>query len=158
MQCRTRSRGLWLLLSLAGISLHSGCGSKYPVECQPVRGQVLVGDKPLAEARVIFHPLSEQPVGVPKPMGVCDEEGRFELSTFDVYDGAPAGQYAITVEYRELKYVGEEEIRAGRDLVPPEFGDLKKTILKYEVVLGENEVPPLQLIPPEGGAPPNETP
>jgi hypothetical protein len=60
-----------------------------------VRGQILDGLKPLANATVVFHP--EDGVAE-KPRGTTDANGEFSLTTYDLGDGAPAGQYRVTVE------------------------------------------------------------
>ncbi|MGE3314845.1 MAG: hypothetical protein AB7O26_06970 [Planctomycetaceae bacterium] len=129
----------------------SGCGKSHPVGCYSVEGQVLMDDKPLYEARVVFHPLTPLPENIAKPIAVSDEQGKFSLTTFEKDDGAPPGEYAITVEYRELRLVGEEEIRDGRDLLDPMFSDPKRTSLKYEVIEGKNDVPPLKVHGPVTG-------
>ena len=78
-------------------------------------------------------------------MARTEEDGRFEISTFGSHDGAPRGEYAITVELRENRMVGEEVIRDGRNLLPPRYSDARQTDLRCEVVAGNNDIPPLQL-------------
>ena len=98
---------------------------------------------PLAEALVVFHPLDPTAGEVPRPLGQTDAQGRFELTTLESREGAPAGRYAICVERRQARLVGEETVRDGRNLLPARFGNTDSTPLKYEVIAGENEVPPL---------------
>ncbi len=101
--------------------------------------------KPLAEAMVVFHPQGDRPPDTPKPLAQCDEQGGFTLSTFHSNDGAPAGSYAITVELRAPRQVGEEITRDGPNLLPAGFADPQTTPLRYQVEAGENEVPPLAI-------------
>src|SRR5262245_25757066 len=84
----------------AGCLLLASCGPGRP-PVYPVRGQILDGDnKPAADALVIFHPVNPAPAGAPKPTGRTDERGHFTLTTHDKGDGAPEGEYAVTVEWR----------------------------------------------------------
>lgn len=123
-----------------------GCGLHDPERCYPVRGSIRVDDKPLAEATVIFHPIGVGEAKLKqKPFGRTDEEGRFQLSTSGEHDGAPPGRYAVTIEYRELRAVGEETIRDGPSLLPPRFSDPAQTVLQSEVIAGENDIPPFQV-------------
>jgi hypothetical protein len=99
--------------------------------------------KPLAEAVVVFHPLDNRPRTTALPIGTCDAQGRFRLTTLRTDDGAPAGTYAITVELREPQQRGEEMVRDGKNLLPAKFSKPDTSPLRYEVIAGENEVPPL---------------
>ena len=81
-------------------------------------------------------------------MSVCDAQGRFELTTYDARDGAPAGQYAITVELRQPQQRGEEMVRDGPNVLPPKYADASRSPLRYTVVEGRNEVPPLVISGP----------
>ena len=63
----------------------------------PVSGQILLPDgKPAEHALVIFHPIG-QPTGQ-KPRGKVQANGTYQLTTYDADDGAPAGEYQVTVE------------------------------------------------------------
>ncbi len=74
----------------------SSCGK--PDNRKPtfvVSGKILDGTKPLANVTVVFHPVSEDG---PKPRGKTDADGAFSLTTYDTADGAPAGEYRVTLE------------------------------------------------------------
>jgi hypothetical protein len=102
--------------------------------------------KPVAEAVVIFHPVTTpENEQFPKPLGQTDAQGAFSLTTLKSNDGAPLGEYLITVELRELRQVGEESVRDGRHLLPPRYADPQHSGLRYTVVEGENSVPTLEL-------------
>jgi len=133
------------LLFAVALVILVGCGGQDHPRCFPVRGQVLAGDRPLAEATVLLHPLFESAPVIPRPIARTDADGRFEISTFGTHDGAPPGEYAITVELRENRTVGEEVIRDGRNLLPSRYSDARQSDLRCEVVAGNNDIPPLQL-------------
>lgn len=63
----------------------------------PVSGQILLPDgKPAEHALVIFHPVG-QATG-PKPRGKVLANGTYLLTTYNPDDGAPTGEYQVTVE------------------------------------------------------------
>ena len=136
----------WMLATLVGAAaLLAGCGGEQRLVCVPVQGQMLYNEQPLAEAMVVFHPLGDQLKTAPKPQAQTDSEGKFQLTTLGLNDGAPWGEYAITVELRELIQVGEEATRNGRNLLPAQYAKPESTPLRYTVVRGNNEIPPLRL-------------
>lgn len=97
---------------------------------------------------MVFHPLAAQPKEAPKPIGYTNSDGWFELTTLKSGDGAQVGEYAITVELRDLRMVGEELVREGPHLLPVCYANPQLTNLRYTVVAGKNEVPSLVLSAP----------
>jgi hypothetical protein len=51
----------------------------------------------MAGGLVILHPLADVELGNAKPHALADENGRFKIYTYRTDDGAPAGEYAVTV-------------------------------------------------------------
>jgi hypothetical protein len=94
-------RALLRVSLVAGLALlTTACGGKTgPKEVFPVKGQVLVDGKPASYATVIFHPVGESGPEVVKPRAQVDGDGKFTLSTYGSNDGAPAGDYSVTVEW-----------------------------------------------------------
>jgi hypothetical protein len=123
----------------------AGCSEESGPACFPVHGRVFYDNQPLAEAMVVFHPLDAESPQVLRPLACTDQEGRFELTTLMPRDGAPAGDYAITVELRELKADGDEMVRDGPNLLPDRYRDPKTSGLQFSVVEGVNEMAPLEL-------------
>ena len=80
----------------------TGCGKAEPVRVavHPVKGQVILAGKPAAGAVVVFHPKA--PGAFPPPRAQADKDGNFLVTTFKTADGAPLGEYVITVELRSL--------------------------------------------------------
>jgi hypothetical protein len=137
-----RSALIWIALACVFV----GCSSakKGPV-CHPVHGKVTAKGKPLAEAVVVLHRIGGDVEGNQKPMAVAKADGTFELTTFHSGDGAPPGEYAITVELRALQAGGEEPVRSGPNTLPPKFSKPETSRLKYTVVEGENQIPPIDI-------------
>jgi hypothetical protein len=131
------------------LAIHgAGCSSPPQIDEQrlpvhPVRGKVLVGGKPAATALILFIPVNEpaQPTN-PRPRAEVAEDGTFVLSTYDAEDGAPAGDYIVSVTWPGgVLPDGREE--------PPDklLGryDGKRSKLRATVKEGPNELPPFNL-------------
>ena len=63
-----------------------------------VSGKVLFNGKPAEHATVVFHPIGESGPDSVRPRGKVRADGSFALTTYDGEDGAPAGDYRVTVE------------------------------------------------------------
>lgn len=132
-----------LFLVLAGVLV--GCSESDQPSRYPVRGQVFYGDQPLADAIVRFHPKAAPAKDLPKPMGIADATGNFQLTTLTSGDGAPTGDYTITVELRQERLSGEELTRDGPNLLPAIYSKPETSPLTYSVTSGTNEVPPIKI-------------
>jgi 3',5'-cyclic AMP phosphodiesterase CpdA len=64
----------------------------------PVSGRVTVGGVPVAGATVVLNTYnSETEKYAATAEGRTDELGRFQITTYAKFDGAPAGEYVVTV-------------------------------------------------------------
>jgi hypothetical protein len=99
----TFSRGRILALtSLIGPLVLAGCGSGQKPAI-PVKGQLFYKEsQPAAGAMVVFHPIPADPSPTAiKPTGEVRADGSFSLTTYKAEDGAPAGDYDVTVIWLE---------------------------------------------------------
>ena len=110
----------------------------------PVSGRVLLDQKPVEGALVLFHATSDVPQ-VTRPQGSTDREGRFQLTSMELNDGAHPGEYAITVVLRELQPDGDEMVRNGRNLLPARYASPDTSGLTATIKSGVNELPPIEL-------------
>src|SRR5207249_8533874 len=76
-----------------------GCGSDGRKPVYPAKGQVLVTGKPAQYAQVALHPLNPADKDAPHPTANVGPDGTFVLTTYQAQDGAPAGEYAVTVQW-----------------------------------------------------------
>jgi hypothetical protein len=108
---------------------------------------VLLNGKPLAEAIVTFHHETGD-AKLPLPSAHTDAEGNYKLTSYATGDGAPEGNYGIS-----LVCFRAQPIRKGGDsdatnVVPVRYANAATSKLKATVVRGDNELPPLQLKTP----------
>jgi len=79
-----------------------GCGGPKRKPVFTTEGKVLLANgSPAVNVTVFLHPSSSEPDPV-RPLGVTDENGVFRLTTYDANDGAPAGDYVVTLMYEPL--------------------------------------------------------
>lgn len=133
----------WLALTVASVALLcSSCGGSDLKPAFPVRGQVLFEGKPVPHALVVFHPQAgEEPL---RPSATADAEGRFTLTTYKKEDGAPVGDYAVTVEWRPAPKNDNYEGSPPNKL-PARYSKPQSSKLLVRVSEGINELDPLRL-------------
>ena len=81
------------------VLLFSGCqGNDSSLPVLPYEGEVKINGKPISGATVIFHAkkTGEQFV---LPSGTTDGSGKFRLTSNKEFDGAPEGDYAVTITW-----------------------------------------------------------
>jgi hypothetical protein len=94
-----RANCLLVVLALAAVlAALPGCGKGRKV-CYPVRGKILIDDKPGTDCFIYFHPADEGDPDRVCPYGQADEQGEFVLSSYVEGDGAPAGEYLVTFQW-----------------------------------------------------------
>ncbi|MGO8747898.1 MAG: hypothetical protein ACLQNE_18135 [Thermoguttaceae bacterium] len=134
--------------ALLGTAAAVGCrGTSPQFESRPafpVEGMVLVRGKPAEGVQVFLHPSDPTQRG--KPRGVTDAEGRFHLRTYRDGDGAPAGEYTVTVYWpdsSDTKAAVEE--RLPRDRLGQRFMDPKSSPLRAAVSAAPTTLPPFEI-------------
>ncbi len=134
-------------LLLAAV-LALSCGNDGRRRVFPVHGQVLYEDKPTPGALVIFHPLNDSDPQAPRPVARVGADGSFAPTTYRADDGAPAGEYAVTVVWvKEVdnQDAPREEQREPRNLLPDRYGKPDTSGLRVQIKEGRNDLPPFRL-------------
>jgi hypothetical protein len=108
----------------------------------PVRGQVFLDGKPAVGATVFFYPVETDPEAL-APYGVVDDKGSFSLTTYLTFDGAPAGEYVVTIRCPTAPQRPDDE--QGPDRLKGRYGDPKTSKLRATVEKKPNELDPFQL-------------
>jgi hypothetical protein len=137
---------VWLvagLVVLFGVIL-PGCGGSGP-KPQPVHGQILVDGQPVRGAAVTFHPVGS--TESLRPSAQTDEQGLFSLTSFANGDGAPAGEYSVTVTlYRvDITRQQAEGDATTVNVLPPRYANPTGSQLKAVVSKGKNDLSPFEL-------------
>lgn len=138
--CRALATPIVLCL-LAGCSGRPQDPPRVPVHA--IAGKLIVGGRPAGNSRVVFHPI-EKGAGAPLvPVANTQPDGTFRLTTYTHGDGAPAGEYVVTVVWvNEAVPVDECE---GVDLMTHDrlcglYADPVTSSLRATVTPGNNEI------------------
>jgi hypothetical protein len=129
-----------LLIGVAGCSKSAADG------VYPVSGTVRYNGRPVANAQVTFHPVNEANRKAVRPVGKVDDQGRFALTSFKDGDGAPAGEYKVTVVWylaRPARAGSDETVSA--NYLPQKYASVETSQLSVTVTPGTNELRPFEL-------------
>jgi hypothetical protein len=141
IEIRVRCLRRLTALGLVGVAIAcTSCSQDKRVPVFPVTGQVWFAGKPTPRALLVFHPVVENSM---RPLGTVDEDGTFTLTTYEQGDGAPAGDYTVTVEWRRLATVDDDQRPPNR--LPARYLNPKSSGISARVSEGDNVLPPIQL-------------
>jgi hypothetical protein len=129
----------------------AGCGSKVPdrLPVFPTTGQVKIQGQSASGAFVVLHPHGMPGKGpdgvVVRPHGVVHSDGTFELTSYETGDGAPAGEYSVTLELRKVVKYPSGDSGPGPNLVPKKFTKPETSTIIVQIAHGRNELKPIVL-------------
>lgn len=132
-----------LLVSIGLLSLTMGCQKGVKVPVHPVRGAVMYKGKPAAGVVVVLRPLANE--GSRPSSGTTAADGTFQITTFDLNDGAPAGEYIATMTWPKSQIDTRTGDELSNDLLNGRYGDPAKSSWKITVREGENVLDSFQL-------------
>jgi hypothetical protein len=104
-----RRRAVLAAIALFAATAFTGCGKKSAPAIKgaklpvfPVKGKLMMDGKPMGFATIMFNPVTKFPQGAAQlqPRAIADENGDFTVSTYGSGDGAPAGDYKITISWK----------------------------------------------------------
>jgi hypothetical protein len=96
--------------------------------------------KPMSRATVILHPVNAGSSHFPLPCATVREDGTFAIGTYGKGDGAPAGEYKVTVQW--VIPVGGNPVPM--NVLPAKYSDAQSSDLTVRIKSGSNTLPPLQ--------------
>lgn len=115
----------------------------------PVRGQVTLDGKPVANATIVFKPVDASKFKWrEQPQAKSDAEGRFTVFTYESNDGAPAGDYRVGIAIlAAAEDEGSDQVRRDTSApkIPPRYGDAATSGLTAKVEAKPTELPPFEL-------------
>jgi hypothetical protein len=129
---------LFFCLSFCAVSCQSSKYGDHPP--YPAKGQVLVNGQPAKGVMVIFHHVGDWGDKTIVPQGLTDDEGRFVLATYGVEDGAPAGDYKVTIEWPAFR-----RKKSAPDKLGGRFAKAETSGLTAHIESSDNELPPFDL-------------
>src|SRR4051794_4700613 len=142
--------GTLLISSALCIVTANGCSkSKDPnrLPVFPVTGRLSVKGQAPSGAFVVLHPkhgAATAPNGdVVRPRAVVNPDGSFALGSYDSSDGAPSGEYSVTVEWRRIVRSSDGSPVLGPNVVPPKFTRPEWSPISIRVAEKSNELDPI---------------
>lgn len=138
-------RSLLVLFVAALVVACPACSSgRKPV--YPVHGRVLVKGKPAARAQITFHPVNDTTPEAIHPVGSVDENGHFQLTSYRQGDGAPEGEYRVTVQWFLATRPRGSADFVTVNYLPAALGRAETSGLQAKIGKGDNELPVFQLL------------
>ena len=128
-----------LVLSVVGCSR----SEKNHIAVHPVQGAIQFRGQPMDGALVSLHPKSAVD-GVPTPRATVAKDGTFTVTTFDGNDGAPEGDYVVTVQWYRPVRVGNDLV-GGPNVVPAKYASAQTSDVLIRIAAGENQLKPIQI-------------
>lgn len=143
LKCICRAIGFAVLTALVLPAVGCSRGDKNRVAVHPVEGAIQFRGQAMEGAFVSLHPKSA-PAGVPTPRATVARDGSFTVSTYDGNDGAPEGDYVVTVQWYRPVRVGNDLV-GGPNVLPQKYGSAETSDLIVRVAAGENHLKPIKL-------------
>lgn len=119
----------WVAAAFGAIAATCGCEERRTFETAVYRveGKMLVADRPAAGAKVTLHRVGTSGGSRPGgrghyPRATVGDDGTFQFSTFVSQDGAPAGEYIVTVRWPDPEAVALDPLGEREDLPPDLLG------------------------------------
>lgn len=134
------------VLVLVCCAVMPGCGPSGPARLpvHPVSGSLTFQGKPLANALLVLHPKTKDPERPFSARAQTDANGAFKVTTYDQDDGAPAGEYAVTVQYYQLVGQGGS-FEPGPNVLAPKLSTPETTDITVRVAEGPNTLAPIEV-------------
>lgn len=130
-------------------SLLVGCGGndgRRPVH--PAKGQLTYHGRPTPFAQVTLHPLNPADKDAPHPTAKVNDDGTFILTTYAGHDGAPEGEYGVSVQWwltSARKGAREGDDAPPTNRLPPRYGRPETSGLRVRIQPGDNQLPAINL-------------
>jgi hypothetical protein len=137
-----------LILILGMVLLGCGCGSKqdsHRPKVHPVSGKIVVVGRPAVGAQVILYEKDQTGKNANRPHGKVGTDGVFHLTTFTTNDGAPDGEYALTVTWPSPPVKGQGEDEEGPDHFAKRYADYRRPAAQVKITSETSELAPLEL-------------
>jgi hypothetical protein len=160
--CRRRCAVI-AAIALFAATAFTGCGKKTAPAIKgaklpvfPVKGKLMMDGKPMVAAAIVFNPVTKFPPGAAQnqPRATADENGDFTVWTYGDGDGAPAGDYKITISWKGEEGAGLTDGGRGEidEKAPRDFWNVRTSKIRVKVKEEPNALPTWDLAQMEGDA------
>jgi hypothetical protein len=109
----------------------------------PAKGEASFEGKPIPNASIILYPINPSSDNHPRPKAAVGPDGRFALGTYGTDDGAPAGEYKVSIVWNAPPT--PQEIRDDRyrprNLLPARYANPDTSGLTVRIAAGDNRLP-----------------
>ena len=126
----------------------TGCGSNSgpSVPQFKIHGKVLSHGEPAAGAIVALHSVNKSgAVASYPPRGVAGKDGAFVIGSRMKDDGAPEGEYAVTIVWPEAQDAQKQFDNTPPDRLKNRYNDVKNPKWRVRVNAGDNTLEPFAL-------------
>lgn len=120
-----------------------GCSSQpaWQTDTQPVQGTLTINGEPAQGAIVTLHPLGDAvDIRKSKPWGVVNQDGAYQLRTYEKNDGAPTGKYQVTFIWQE-----DFSVMGSPDQLRGAFNNPAKSEWTFSIDQGTSQLPPIDV-------------
>lgn len=126
------------------VMLACGCGPPEEVrpELHPAKGSLWINGQPAEGAMLVFHRPGREMLDArgTRPTATVDEAGNFALTTYQEGDGAPAGEYLVSILWFDNPDSSSPHDRLGNRFANPQRSEIQVTIEP-----GRAELEPIRL-------------
>ena len=131
--------------SLVLLALACGSCGKKDNGLYPVSGEVTYNGSPASGATVIFYRKGADPMKEQTIMGIVQEDGAFELVCGSLGEGAPAGEYDVLIEWKEILDRRKGRPQRGSDKLNGRFSDPLHPRLHVTIEPEPNDLAPFDV-------------
>lgn len=124
--------------------LLASCAQEGHPPLHPVHGQAFFHKKPATEAVIVLRPVSPGPLQNTLPHGTVGPDGSFQIETYMANDGAPVGEYIVTVTWPHTRTEPTGDL-VTIDRLKGRFADPAQSRWKIVVQEGSNTLETFQL-------------
>jgi hypothetical protein len=105
----------------------------------PCTGRVTYDGKPVPNAVVVFHAYNDKTKKYARAAdALAEADGSYVLSTYKAFDGVPAGEYTVTLTWREPRF--DAEGKPTKNKLPEKYASAETSPLKATVREGKNDL------------------
>ena len=103
----------------------------------PVQGKAEYEGQPIASASIFLHPAWVKEPSFPRPRATVNDDGTFVVGTYGRDDGAPPGEYKVTVQWFTRTDPADED-SLPVNLLPPRYARADTSDVTVQIRDGEN--------------------